>query len=93
MDRHNYIVASKMPRVSKEFALELRSRFPVLVPKPGTNLDALMFSGGEQRVVEFVLHHAQSSGIVAGGGEPINLVPIPKPSFIQHIRNYFHAAN
>ena len=47
-----------IPAVSREFALELQKRFRPIDVRPGFDRDELMQSVGEQRVINFILAHA-----------------------------------
>lgn len=49
------LISTKLPIVSKEFAMAIRDRFKPISIKAGINRDALMISHGEQRVVEFIM--------------------------------------
>ena len=50
-----------IPKVSKEFALELKRRFKPFEPSPGFDRDELMQSVGEQRVINWILHHSNNT--------------------------------
>ena len=50
------LLAKSLPKVSREFALELRKMFPPITLKAGIDRDDIMISVGEQRVIEKILH-------------------------------------
>lgn len=49
------LLAKSLPKVSREFALELKSMFPPITVGAGIDRDKLMISVGEQRVIQKVL--------------------------------------
>ena len=50
------LLAKNLPKVSREFALELRKMFPPITLEAGIDRDKLMISVGEQRVIQKILH-------------------------------------
>lgn len=55
------LIAKHIPPVSLEFAKELQARFKPYDVKPGFDRDKLMESIGEQKVIKWILFHAQNS--------------------------------
>lgn len=50
-----------IPKVSREFALDLKRRFRPMTVKPGFDRDKLMESVGEQNVVNWILHASMNT--------------------------------
>jgi hypothetical protein len=64
------LLARNLPKVSREFALELKQMFPPITLGAGIDRDKLMISIGEQRVIQKVLH-VSSNRIVSSKEEDI----------------------
>ena len=64
------LLAKSLPKVSREFALELRKMFPPITLKAGIDRDDIMISVGEQRVIEKILH-ISSNKVVSSKEEDI----------------------
>ena len=55
--QHHYVhpdVDTPQVYVDKALVRELRRRFPVQVAAPGTTLDTLMYSGGQQSIIDML---------------------------------------
>lgn len=59
------LIRKAIPNVSREFALELKRRFPPIELKVGFDRDEAMQSVGEQRVIKWILH-ASNNSVVQG---------------------------
>ena len=64
------LLAKNLPKVSREFALDLKSMFPPITLGAGIDRDKLMISVGEQRVIAKVLQ-VSSNRIVSSKEEDI----------------------
>lgn len=64
------LLAKNLPKVSREFALELRKMFPPITLKAGIDRDELMISVGEQRVIQKILH-ISSNKVVSSNSDDI----------------------
>lgn len=64
------LLAKNLPKVSREFALELKSMFPPITIAAGIDRDKLMISVGEQRVIAKVLQ-VSSNRVVSSKEEDI----------------------
>lgn len=64
------LLAKNLPKVSREFALELKRMFPPMTVTAGFDRDKLMISVGEQRVIEKILQ-ISSNRIVSSKVEDI----------------------
>lgn len=64
------ILAKNLPKVSREFALELKRMFPPVSITPGMERDLIMISHGEQRVIQKILQ-ISSNKIVSSKEEDI----------------------
>lgn len=62
------LLAKNLPKVSREFALELKRMFPPMTVTAGFDRDKLMISVGEQRVIEKILQ-VSSNRIVSSKEE------------------------
>lgn len=69
------LLSKSLPKVSREFALDLRNRFRPIPLKAGMDRDLIMISLGEQRVIEFILK-VSSNSIVSSNVEDIKPEPI-----------------
>ena len=74
------LLARSLPKVSREFALELKAMFPPITLGAGIDRDKLMISVGEQRVIQKVLQ-VSSNRIVSSKEEDI------KPEIIEDTDN------
>lgn len=57
------LISKAIPRVGRDFALELQRRFPPYDVRPGFDRDELMQSVGEQRIIKWILHVSNNSTI------------------------------
>ena len=64
------LLAKNLPKVSREFALDLKAMFPPITLGAGIDRDKLMISVGEQRVLAKVLQ-VSSTRIVSSKEEDI----------------------
>ena len=55
-----------LPPVSQEFIKALKAAFRPYEVKPGFDRDELMQSTGEQKVIEWIMHHAYSERTATG---------------------------
>jgi hypothetical protein len=62
----SYVGAVAIPPVSEEFVKALCAAFRPFEIKPGFDRDELMQSTGEQRVIEWIIHHAARGRTVTG---------------------------
>jgi hypothetical protein len=61
-----FVGALAIPPVSEEFITTLSKAFRPLAVEPGFDRDALMQSVGEQKVIEWIKHHALQGRTVTG---------------------------
>ncbi|KRR22167.1 hypothetical protein [Bradyrhizobium retamae] len=61
-----YISAVSVPPVSQEFIKALCNAFRPFEVKPGFDRDELMQAAGEQKVIEWIKHHAAQGRTVTG---------------------------
>lgn len=61
-----YLAAAALPPVSAEFIKILSDAFRPYEIKPGFERDELMQSAGEQKVIEWIKHHALRERTVTG---------------------------
>lgn len=58
-------LAASIPPISKDFLERLLKAFPRVEPRPNiTTMDELMWSGGNQEVLQWVLAHGSTESIV-----------------------------
>jgi hypothetical protein len=69
-----FVGALTIPPVSEEFIDALSKAFRPFEVGPGFDRDALMQSVGEQKVVEWIKHHARSGRTVTGDAAAIRQV-------------------
>jgi hypothetical protein len=66
-----------VPPVSQEFIKHLRNAFRPFDLKPGFDRDELMQSAGEQKVIEWIEHHALQGRTVTGNPDAVRSVETP----------------
>jgi hypothetical protein len=69
-----FVGALTIPPVSEEFITALSKAFQPFVVEPGFDRDALMQSVGEQKVIEWIKHHARQGRTVTGEPNAIRQV-------------------
>ena len=67
----SFVTAIAVPPVSQEFIRVLSDAFRPYDVEPGFDRDTLMQSNGEQKVIEWIKHHAVQGRTVTG--EPLAL--------------------
>lgn len=61
-----FVGALTVPPVSQEFIKSLTAAFPPFEVQPGFERDELMQSVGEQKVINWIKHHAAQGRTVTG---------------------------